>query len=523
MDFNNTEQQAAYEENQALIASYLEGQNIDARPGTVINELVVKTCAGVFAGSEASFTKTLDNLDIQTAEDEYAAQLLKNYGLEVQSAGPGSGYMLMLSDSDEDLVIRKTVSFQTGSYTITLNRDYIGTKDHSDVSSDIYLPLKKYNEELYYMLIPGTTVQDVVNPILPGTALVPSQEVTGLVSAEVATPFLTTQKSRTLDDLKEEVVNGVSAKIMAGPAHIKALLEESDDISVIDSSVVGMNDVEMLRDNKNIFGASSGGYVDVYVKTAEYAHSKEITKKAQRVSENRYSIFMNKDDAPGFYNVNSVVYGDNTKTSDITMFSYTFGADQSDAQFKSYFPEPADARFSAYQNCVVEFDYDGIPEDVSEPEFTVNVSYMPNIELVQDFVTDPETRAPAADYVVKAAVPVFMSIEVVVSYVITGDRPDTDAIRDKVAEVVNSVPQGQKFLSGAEIACAIQELYPESVVKLPVILDGFIFDNAGNIVYERSINTLVVPNLPERGVTYKTTVFMVNPTNIDVKIVGDKK
>ena len=523
MDFNNKEQQSAYEENQALIASYLEAQNIDARPGTVINELVVKTCAGVFAGSEASFAKTLDNLDIQSAEDRYAEQILRNYGLETQTAGPGSGYILMLTDSDEDLVVRKTVNFLTGPYTIVLSRDYIGTKDYSDVSSEIYLPLKKYNEEYYYMLVPGVTTQDVLNPILPGTSLEPSQDVTGLVSAEVASPFLTTRKSRTLDDLKEEVVNGVSAKIMAGPAHIKALLEESEEIAVLDSSVVGMNDVEMLRDNKNIFGASSGGYVDIYTKTAEYAHSKEITKKAQRLSQDRYSVFINKDDAPGFYNINSVIYGDNTKTTDMDMFSYTFGVDQSEAQFESYFPETKDARFSSYQNCVVEFDYPGIPEDVTEPLFTLEVSYMPDIALVQDFVSDPETRTPSADYVVKAAVPVFMSIEVVVSYNITGDRPDEQIIKNKVAEVVNSVPQGQKFLSGAEIACAIQEEYPESVVKLPIVLDGFIFDNAGDIIYERSLNTLVVPSLPERGVTYRTAVFMVNPSNVDVRIVGDKK
>ena len=523
MNFDTAQQQAAYEENQALISAYLEARDLDARPGTVNNEFTVKPCAAVFAGSEASFSATLDNLDIQEAEDAYAAQLLKNYNLEVQSAGPGTGNMIMFTDSDEDLVIRKSVSFKAGSYNIILNRDYIGTVDYdAEISSELYLPLKKYNEELYYMIIPGTTLEDVTSSILPGTSLTPSQSVTGLVSAEVATTFLTTQQPRTLEDLKNEVANGVSAKIMAGPAHIKALLEESDEISVIDSAVVGMNDPEMLRDNKNIYGASSGGYVDIYVKTADYAHTKEFTKTAQRVSPGRYSIFINKDDAPGFYNVLSVAYGESTKTSDISMFSYTFGVDQTDALFQSYFPSAKDARFSPYQNCVVEFNYTGIDPDIDNPQFTVEVAYMPNIDAVQDFVSDPETRSPAADYVVKGAVPVFMSIEVVVSYPISGDLPDETIIQNTVAEAVNNVPQGQSFLSGAEIACAIQNIYPDVIVKLPVILDGFMFDNAGTLIYERSINTLTVPDLPEQGITYKTTAFMVNPSDVNVKIIGDR-
>lgn len=523
MEFDTEAQQAAYDNNVDLITAYFDSLGIESRPGTVINEMLVKPCAGVFAGSEASFSKTLDNLDIATAEDDYAELLLSNYGLSVKEAGPGGGYLILVTDSEEDLVIRSTVVFNVGSYDIILDRDYIGTLDYDEeLSSDIYVPLRKYSESSYYMLIPATTFQDLEGELLPGTVVVPDQGVTGLVSSEIATPFVPVTNPVTLPELKRMVTQGVSAKILAGPEHIKALLTQSDAVPVTDVSVVGMNEPEMLRDSRNIFGASSGGYVDIYVRTAPFAHKKVISRSALRDSDGKYSVFINKDDAPGFYYVDSVSYNDATPTTDITMFDYAFGVDQSGESFKSNFPTPEDGRFTACQNCVVSFYYEGVPPEDTEPVFNVTLVYIPGIRDTQDFVTDPETRAPGSDYAVKAVVPVFMSVSLVVSYSASDARPDEDEISNLVADTVNSVPMGRQFLSGAEIAGVVQDKYPGSVVKLPVVMDGVIFDNAGQLIMRNSNDTFTVPFLPERGISHRTTAFMATPADIDVRIIGDK-
>jgi hypothetical protein len=205
------------------------------------------------------------------------------------------------------------------------------------------------------------------------------------------------------------------------------------------------------------------------------------------------------------------------------MFSYTFGVDTSDAIFTPTFPEQRDGRYSSFQNCEVVFDYVGIDAGDNEPEFTVELVYSPSIEGVQNFISDPLTSAPAADYVVKAVVPLFTSISINVSYSSTGERPDEDVIAEEVAKAVNNVPMGQRFLSGAEIACAVTNIYPDTVVKLPVSIDSFMIDNEGTIRSKRSNNTLDIPDLPEQGITYLTASFMVSPSDVNVSLTGDKK
>ena len=522
MEFDNVPQESL-KTNGDLMIAYMDSKGIDASPGTALNELVVQPGALLFTKAEDSFEKALNNLDLNTASDMYAERLLSNYGLFTQSAGPGEGFVLLLTDSDEDFVVRQDTIFSTGDYAILLGRDYIGTVDYNSQSPDVYVPLKKYNNELYYIMVEGFTSTDMTTPLLAGTELSGGESITGLFSASVATSFRSTTTPRTLDDLKEEVTNGVSAKILAGPDHIKALLEESNQLPVIDTSVVGMNDIEMLRDSKNIYGTSSGGYVDIYVKTSQLPDIIEVEKPATRVSEGRYRVLIDKDDAPGFYYVRSVVYGTQTKSSDMSMFNYTFGVDTSDEIFIPGFPETRDGRYSSYQNCAVEFDYEAVPEDDVSPVFTVEMVYMPSIRAVQDFVSDPATRAPAVDYVVKAAVPLFMSVDLNVSYNPADNIPDAEKVASAVANVVNSIPEGQRFLSGASISCAVNDIYPDAVVKLPVTMEAFFVDNVGAFHSIRSDSTLRIPDLAEIGVTNKTATFALNPRDVGVRLTGDKK
>ena len=509
--------------NADLMTAYMDSKGIDASPGTAISELVVKPGSLLFTKAEVSFQNALDNLDIKTADDIYAERLLSNYGLFVQTSGPGEGYILLLTDSDEDFVVRSDTIFSVGEYAILLERDYIGTVDYNSQSSDVYVPLKKYNEDLYYIMVEGFTSTDMTTPILAGTELSGGESITGLYSASVATSFRSAVTPRTLDDLKEEVTNGVSAKILAGPDHIKAMLEESDQLPVIDTSVVGMNDIEMLRDSKNIYGTSSGGYVDIYVKTSQLPDILEVEKTATRIGDNRYRLLIDKDDAPGFYYVKSIMYGTQSRSSDMSMFSYIFGVDTSNEVFIPGFPDTKDGRYSAYQNCSIEFDYEAIPEDDLSPSFSVELVYMPSIRAVQDFVADPTTRVPAADYVVKASVPLFMSVDLNVSYNPSDTIPDADKIATVVAEVVNKIPAGQRFLSGASISCAVHSIYPDAVVKLPVFMEAFFVDNEGSFHSIRSDSTLRIPDLADKGVTNKTATFVLNPSDVGVRLTGDKK
>ena len=510
-------------ENSDFIAAYLREAGIDASPGTALGEVLVKPCAMLFTGLETSFNDVMNNLDIQTASDMYAALLLSNYGLSVQTPGPGRGYILLLTESEEDLVVRGTTSFSAGNYTILLSRDYIGTTSYSDVSSELYVPLLKYDDTRYYMLIEGETSSDLITPLLPGTAVTPSKGVTGLSSSEIATSFVPARSARTLDDLKQEVANGVSAKVLGGPAHIKALLEESDELPVLDTSVVGMNDVEMLRDGSNIYGASSGGYSDIYVRTSPYPFTLPVSVEATPLGGGRFRALISSDKAPGFYYIKSVSYGTMAKTYDIGMFEYTAGVDTSMPGFVPFFPDSADARFSAFQNCSVEFSYDGVPEDDTSPSFVFDIVCSPEIKKVQEFVSDPERRTPGTDYAVKAFVPVFVSIELNVSYNPSGSMPDTARVAEVVADAVNRTPLGQGFLSGAVIAGAVSELYPDALVKLPVIMDAFLIDRYFIFHKLRSLDTLKIPDMPEQGVTGNTASFVTNPASISVTLTGDKK
>lgn len=506
--------------NIELFTAALAEKNLDGGAGTALRGMVVEPASELNALNEAAFQATLNNLSIATAEDEYAEALLSNLGLRPKEAGEGAGFIIIITDSAEDLIVRQSTTFSGGGYDIFLARDYIGSLASSEFSEDVYTPLLRYDQNHYYMLVEGSTTQPMTKPLLSGTALAVDSALSDVSEIKTATEFQSTSRPVSLDELRSEVERGLAAKTLGGSAQIKALLTDSDEVSVLDVSVVGMNDPEMTRDHHSVYGASAGGCSDIYVRTTNYPSYITLLKTAERVGEGRFSVMFDKSEAPGFYFVKDINYGDLGLVG-AESISYSFGADTSSELLEHRFPDPISARYSAFQNCSVEFTYANVPDSDTEPLFSFRLLVSPNIRKTQDFISSENNRDVSGDYVIKAAVPILTSVEIRLSHISSLPPPAESDVAAVVASVVNSIELGRRFISGAEIASAVSSEFPDMVVKLPVVLESLTVQLDGGFHHKRSLATLEAPDLPNLGATHRTTMFTTGPDDVSVVIAGD--
>ena len=505
--------------NIELYTSLMADKGVDASPGTSVYGLVVEPAAELSSFVEQAFRDILDNLDISTAEDEYATALLSNLGLYERSAGIGKGSLIIVVSSGEDVVIRQSTYFTAGSYRIVLNRDYIGSTDTGDLSDSVYVPLMKYDDNNYYMIVEGETVEDITTPLLAGTPTSALIDIENLVQIKTATEFKSSVSPVSLDDLRDSVASGVASKTLGGAEQIKALLTSEETLGVSDVSVVGMGDIEMTRDHDASYGAGSGGCVDIYIRTAGYPEKMVIRKTAVAVSDNLYKIFIDRREAPGFYMVSSMSYVESASKVDNGTISLEFGADVSGVERPPRFHKPIDARYSAFQNCEIRFECPAVVGD--SLLFDVELLVLPGVSTVCDYVRDPAIRDAASDYLVRAAIPCLLNVEVRISHEASAQAPDPHVIATQVTAAVNASAMGRGFLSGAELAEAVTAVYPDVVVKLPVVIEALTVLPSGSLHYQRSTDTFRLPELPDMGVGHKTVALFLKPDDVSVKISGD--
>jgi hypothetical protein len=229
--------------------------------------------------------------------------------------------------------------------------------------------------------------------------------------------------------------------------------------------------------------------------------------------------------SPGFYEVDRIALP-NANPGDggyeITMDLR--GVDPTDDQFLPDIASTEEGAYTRYQTSVVRF----LDTDTPTTELVVNTSTqtyevallgMPLIAELQDFVGGRRIRNPAADTLVKAAVPCFLTLTFDIRRESGDTAPDLAAIANDLADAVNHLGfTGQLHasllanvvhghLSGKQ-ACGQMELF------------GRIRRPDGSTGYIRDHSVLTIPDDPTRMVTGRTVAFILDPANVSINLVA---
>jgi hypothetical protein len=289
-----------------------------------------------------------------------------------------------------------------------------------------------------------------------------------------------------------------------------------------------------------------------------------------------YTLTLNVDTVASFYRAPRLTYMNPASTESTGAFDYEFteGATVAgysevsralrtvDEPFSPNIRDPQEAVYSRYQGAVVFdivndlptanyqlafeelvegfSDTDTIPvaigdevqdltvgeiraliADDSKRIYDIYVDVMPDINEMQDFLNDRDNRPPGADYLVKAAVPCFVGIDMTIAYSASGTVPDEADIQNAVADAVNALPIGTAALSLITLTSAVQsDLPPGTAIVSPVELIGVTRLPDGTSEIQSSTTSITIPTHADQGVSPRTAIFSLRPDDVTIQLTA---
>ena len=510
--------------------------SLDVSPGSVFNELVVNTEAkiqnAVYADvNEVSAGKSV-GAALASPTDTYNAvidEIASNYGVTRQPGTAVTGVIAISVSSGSNAI---TVSAGTTFVQPNLSFSYsVVTTTTASTSDGSLMKGMTGGSPYYYFYVPVQATQTgtdkTVSNGITFQLAVGAPAIAGLISAVAYGTF--TQGKNTETD-KQLIARFRAGQSVVNCASTDAIAKQLANTFPSFQSIYLASQIDPLnlRASNNPFGLKLPGYVDIYLRNSVAIPQTTISTAtfggtvSYNSSSHVWTIGIPAAAAPGFYRVFSVVDQANPTTH--LPYTITYGVTSDPANLVQTAEE---ARYSIYQTATLSVTY----ATGGSPTFLINVLAPNQLVDAQTLISAPATRLPNADYLVKGVVP--CEVSVYVTLVPTpGTVLDTVAIRSDIFNYINGLGVGQPVAVSRIIN--ICHNYSVSQVKLPIILKGLIrapYQNVtGNVTdFDIPLNgtdSLVIPNLPQYGVTQSNTAFFTNyfgdtaQENISISVVN---
>lgn len=512
------------ERAQATIQSLLSEQlpGIDVSTGTVVNELLVKPISVVVANQEAGLAVVRENMSLTQVlsspdpDPALVDNLLSNFNVTRQTGAQASGVLHVYIDGTTNIHIAPSARFTCASVELAPVKAYVGvpgTITQADTPNINYAQAREVADGMYVFAVAVSSVLPITSVLAVGQPCTSDLNDPRVHKVEVGEAIVGGTVEETTVSLLERARTAMNARVVTGRDNIRALLLSQTGTTVLDSAVVGMGDVLQTRDHTISGLISTGGRVDVYVKTSAVPLSARILVTATRQSGNVWRATVPADRAYGTYGIVSVRYQDTLL--DVTM-----------TPILGYEPAPgmlpviesaAAARYSTYQTLSIDFETTALPAASSSESVEIDVLYAPGIDDLQAYVNSAGVRSYSFDMLIRAAVPVVVEVSVELEYTTGVTAPELGVIQQKVADIINLKPMGSKALYTTDIAYACNLVFPMATVRTPVQLAGIIYRPDGLIALSRSAQALTIPELT--GVSYVNAAFMCASFDVSVTLV----
>jgi hypothetical protein len=499
----------------------------DISPGSVLNELLIKLAATIQNPIKNDIDDLIQTNTVIKALDSTVDTfnpvidgLASNYSVVRNEGSKSVGKLKITVTSEDTIFIDEGFSFTQpilklnylvpSSYRITTN---------PREARDIKLTKVSKNSTLYFFILPVVAenvggqyqLYDKIS-----VNLTTPNSLTGFVDAKAYGSFSSGLALETDKELITRFKLGLSQKTLLTKDSIQAKVSDLYP-NLQDVSVVTTSDPEMFRNKQNILGISTLGTADVYLRTSVGLETLSIQKTAIKISDTTWSMSFDYKEAAGFYRIISIL-PENSGLTGTLEFETVFNYDNSIFKDTNLLNNKYEARFTKYQTAEVTFTFDESVYDLpikgigEEGLFSVLVTYQPNIADIQDlFLTN---RILCADYLVKAMLPCFVSIDLKLERNNSFGSFPTDLLKQDIYKYINGLKIGED-LQASKIVDLCHN-YDVKRVKLPIKLSGEIFTNKDTIININSKDVLSIPSNYSLGVSKKTTGFIVNYFNSGV-------
>lgn len=537
----------AVQQSEEFLVQFLKDEypSLDLTEGRVLRNLLIRPAAIFHALNQLNIDELRQSMSLLAIEEnpaiatqETVDAVLSNYRVERDPGAEATGQLAIVIRQLAATTINAGTIFEADGLQFTNNVTFVGVTTQSVILDDTNRLITRRTDGYYSFVIDVEAAE--VGPqyeVRRNTRFTADQVIPNLIDIYALDDFAGGRPEESNQDLVDRFKLGIAPKVFSGRTQIESLMRETW-VGLRQVSIVGFGDAEMQRDRHNLFAISTGGKADIYAQTAANPADVFITKQAVLVDaeNNIWQISLNRNDAPGFYRVISILpENSSVEDSSYEILSEDRGLDLSpeDSYFTPEVFNLIEGAYSRYQTAVIRFkDTRPIGEDSSSSSssssgqptvvrnYSVHILAMPGIKELQLLSNDRPTRNPQADYLVRAPIPIFCTIDMTIKYVFETDVPDVDAVKQSLADRVANLGFDMGQLPASIVFDAVHEAVAPrgTLVISPLDMLGIMRKPTGELIQLRSSNALVVPDLPEEAITSRTTLFYLPAAAISVSV-----
>jgi hypothetical protein len=451
--------------NRGLILE--ERPDLDPSVGSVVDSVLVDGAARLTVKNAENLRSLVQRQQLgriaagaSEISNEEMDQLAAAYSTQRLSAQVAVGRVRVVVRDNRQYTVPSASPFTVGSlvFTVAAPVTVYSTVDPTPAAGSPRLQ-QVYDDETGFLYQFEFDIQsastDPATGLVSGDRLVWEEGPSGLGYVAAVSNFTPGRNEETNQELAARLLEGVTAKIVAGRANVRALIQASNPGG--DALVVGVNSPMMTRDRTNSLGVSTGGRVDVYVKSGGVSRYGMVVDAVVVDDVLRtVAIRLSREQAAGLYRAS--IQANNTATppdvvsGELITLSYARVPWVAADAFNPLLVQQVDMAYSARADITYTVrdtretsggpvvDMSGGPGAVIENAYRIEVDYQPGILAADAVLTAAEVRPAGLDVLVKAAVPAVVSIGMTVSRPVDYNGPNEVAISAAMAAEINRLP-----------------------------------------------------------------------------------
>lgn len=479
-----------------------------------------------------SLLEAVDDPDL--ADDEIVDAAASNFRVERRSGSAAEGEITIVVSTQTPVTIASGAIFEANGHQYTTENSFSAKLSQAQVASENDRVLNPVGDGTFSFTIDVVAITEGSAAQAPKDTLFSMQNPPlSFVKAFAASDFSGGNNAETNEDLLGRLLEGVACKALSGTSSMKATLIDEDNFpDVIASSIIGLGDKEMLRDQHSIFPGSLGGRIDWYVRTQQKPQRIALTKTATLVDVNEdgfgiWQFGVSRDDMPGFYDVSKIILQGSSAETGFAVTSDVRSADLTALSDGGLIPDidPNTFEFvySRFQSAVIQFedtttDVSSLTVGTSTQTYEVTLRGMPLIEDIQDLVSSRSVQNRAADALIKAPVPCDLSVSFDILLKPGQSSPDLSQIKDDIVELVNTYGFTGRLPASA-ISDAVHDSLSSSSYLSAIDILAVIRRPDGTFRALRTTEILEIPEEPAKMVTARTVGFILDPEDVAISIL----
>lgn len=466
--------------------------NLITKAGSVVRELIIRPIAYLYSWAEDNLLDKLASTSVmylktsQATDNPIADMVASNYFV-TRNQGTSAKGIITLTLAQPVLRLAQGSQFTVGGASMLTPEQYLITNgDTSSAAAGFAyiksIPYKVNGIDCWIANVPVVSAVPGRLELPVGSAVVIGFSTNIIVAAELTSPVTGGTDVETDAQMMARAEYNTAESGIGSYYGLRKKFNKAP-VAVLGLSAVAGEDAPLFRARYNNVNINPGGIVDCYVKTEKQPTTDifPVTfTSAQLVDANNNPVLDENQkpiyfyygyvDVPCVLSVNSVIIDGERLDREGTKFW---------TEFESSEPTiPADgARLSSYQRTRIVFCAGD--RELETLDGNVSCTYIPGIPALQEFINEDEEHFIGQDTLVKAAVPVEVSVTCSYSAPSMLDDSQIALLKQTIEDYINDIPVGTRTINFSDLRKVCASAVPSADLRLPCVIAGKVFTKSG--------------------------------------------